>query len=55
MYRGQPPDHILQKAKNTSKFFKFIGSVSHEERDQNHSMYQVLTEEEYAAVSATDY
>ncbi|KAK6155287.1 hypothetical protein DH2020_009535 [Rehmannia glutinosa] len=50
---GQPPDYILRKAKHTSKFFKFVGSISHEERDQNHrsncSMYQVLTEEEYAA------
>ncbi|KAL7100475.1 hypothetical protein ACP275_08G000200 [Erythranthe tilingii] len=50
---GQPPDHILRKAKNTSKFFKFIGSINHEERDQNHrsscSMFQVLTEDEYAA------
>ncbi|KAK4384726.1 Dual specificity protein kinase YAK1 [Sesamum angolense] len=50
---GQPPDYILRKAKNTSKFFKFIGSINREERDENHrsncSMYQVLTEEEYAA------
>ncbi|KAG8381693.1 hypothetical protein BUALT_Bualt06G0148000 [Buddleja alternifolia] len=49
----QPPDYILRKAKNTSKFFKFTGSINHEERDLNHrsnsSMYQVLTEEEYAA------
>lgn len=53
--RGQPPDYILRKAKNTSKFFKFVGSINHDDRDQNHrsncSMYQVLTEEEYAAVS----
>ncbi|KAL0299839.1 UNVERIFIED_CONTAM: Dual specificity protein kinase YAK1 [Sesamum radiatum] len=50
---GQPPDYILRKAKNTSKFFKFSGSINREERDENHrsncSMYQVLTEEEYAA------
>ncbi|XP_051138035.1 dual specificity protein kinase YAK1 homolog isoform X2 [Andrographis paniculata] len=50
---GQPPDHILRKAKNTSKFFKYIGSINHEERDHyqrnNCNMYQVLTEEEYAA------
>lgn len=50
---GQPPDYILRKAKNTSKFFKFSGSINNEEQDQNHrstcSMYQVLTEEEYAA------
>ncbi|KAL1536544.1 dual specificity protein kinase yak1 [Salvia divinorum] len=50
---GQPPDYILRKAKNTSKFFKFIGSINHDDRDQsqrsNYSMYQVLTEEEYAA------
>ncbi|GFQ07061.1 serine/threonine-protein kinase ppk15 [Phtheirospermum japonicum] len=49
---GQPPDYILRKAKNTSKFFKFVGSISHEEKDYNQksncSMYQVLTEEEYA-------
>lgn len=54
--RGQPPDYILRKAKNTSKFFKFIGSINHDDRDQsqrnNYSMYQVLTEEEFAAVSA---
>ncbi|XP_042030295.1 dual specificity protein kinase YAK1 homolog isoform X1 [Salvia splendens] len=50
---GQPPDYILRKAKNTSKFFKFIGSINHDDRDQsqrsNYSMYQVLTEEEFAA------
>ncbi|KAK4480578.1 hypothetical protein RD792_013656 [Penstemon davidsonii] len=49
---GQPPDYILRKAKNTSKFFKFTGSINHEEKDQNSrsncSMYHVLTEEEYA-------
>ncbi|KAL3624324.1 hypothetical protein CASFOL_033140 [Castilleja foliolosa] len=50
---GQPPDYILRKAKNTNKFFKFVGSISHEEKDynqkNNNSMYQVLTEEEYSA------
>ncbi|KAL3837931.1 hypothetical protein ACJIZ3_022522 [Penstemon smallii] len=49
---GQPPDYILRKAKNTSRFFKFTGSINHEEKDQNPrsncSMYHVLTEEEYA-------
>ncbi|CAA0820121.1 yeast YAK1-related gene 1 [Striga hermonthica] len=50
---GQPPDYILRKAKNTSRFFKFVGSINHAEIDPNHksncSMYQVLTGEEYAA------
>ncbi|KAL6552905.1 hypothetical protein OROGR_006747 [Orobanche gracilis] len=50
---GEPPDYILRKAKNAGKFFKFVGSISHEEIDQNHksnyTMYQILTEEEYAA------
>ncbi|XP_047947072.1 dual specificity protein kinase YAK1 homolog [Salvia hispanica] len=49
----QPPDYILRNLKNTSKFFKFVGSINHDDRDQSHkcncSMYQVLTEEEYAA------
>nr|XP_016484111.1 PREDICTED: dual specificity tyrosine-phosphorylation-regulated kinase 1B-like [Nicotiana tabacum] len=50
---GQPPDHILKDAKNTSKFFKFVGSISHEECGpgplSRSSVYQALTEEEYEA------
>lgn len=49
---GKPPDYILRKAKNTNKFFKFMGSINHEESSQNPrshcSLYQVLTEEEHA-------
>lgn len=53
---GQPPDYILKEAKNTSKFFKCVGSVSYEESSQHtmnrcSSIYQALTEEEYEAVS----
>lgn len=55
--RGQPPDSILRKAKNTSKFFKFVGSIKHEESGQiptsSSRMYQVLAEEEYEAVSTS--
>ncbi|KAK6936483.1 Protein kinase domain [Dillenia turbinata] len=50
---GQPPDHVLKEAKNTSKFFKCIGSVHHVECDKisagGRSAYQVLTVEEYEA------
>ncbi|XP_022861584.1 dual specificity protein kinase YAK1 homolog [Olea europaea var. sylvestris] len=50
---GQPPDSMLRKAKSTSKFFKFVGSIKHEESGQiptsSSSMYQVLSEEEYEA------
>ncbi|RAL46307.1 hypothetical protein DM860_015300 [Cuscuta australis] len=51
---GQPPDYILKDAKNTSKFFKCVGSVNYEERGQHtinncSSIYQALTEEEYEA------
>jgi dual specificity protein kinase YAK1 len=48
---GQPPDYILKEAKNTSKFFKFVGSVNSEESGymSKHSAYQVLTLEEYQA------
>ncbi|PSS11869.1 Serine/threonine-protein kinase yakA [Actinidia chinensis var. chinensis] len=46
---GQPPDYILRDAKNTSKFFKFIGNVNHEECMGRRSAYQALTEEEYEA------
>lgn len=53
--RAQPPDYILNEAKNTGKFFKFVGSVSHEESGSNPtsrlSAYLALTEEEYEAVS----
>ncbi|XP_062119633.1 dual specificity protein kinase YAK1 homolog isoform X1 [Humulus lupulus] len=43
---GQPPDYILKEAKNTSKFFKCVGSIHSSE---NGSVYQALTEEEYEA------
>ncbi|KAK4362768.1 hypothetical protein RND71_018009 [Anisodus tanguticus] len=50
---GQPPDYILKDAKNTSKFFKFVGSINQEESGpgplSRSSVYQVLTEEEYEA------
>ncbi|CAK9165990.1 unnamed protein product [Ilex paraguariensis] len=50
---GQPPDYVLKEAKNTTKFFKCIGSVSQEESGQvfisRRSAYQALTEEEYEA------
>ncbi|KAJ7949927.1 Kinase family protein [Quillaja saponaria] len=50
---GQPSDYILKEAKNTSKFFKFIGSVQHMEDGEVftncRSAYQALTEEEYEA------
>ncbi|KAF8376942.1 hypothetical protein HHK36_030313 [Tetracentron sinense] len=50
---GQPPDHVLKEAKNTSKFFKRIGSVHLVENTETsmggRSAYQALTEEEYAA------
>lgn len=54
--RAQPPDYILNESKNTGKFFKFVGSVSHEESGSTPtsrlSAYLALTEEEYEAVSA---
>ncbi|KAM6586465.1 hypothetical protein CsatA_009070 [Cannabis sativa] len=46
---GQPPDYILKEAKNTSKFFKCVGSIHSTE---NGSVYQALTEEEYEAREA---
>ncbi|KAG9155732.1 hypothetical protein Leryth_004003 [Lithospermum erythrorhizon] len=50
---GQPPDYILKEAKNTAKFFKYVGSVSHEEIGSDPrnrcSVYQVLSQEEYEA------
>ncbi|KAL4557281.1 hypothetical protein LXL04_035454 [Taraxacum kok-saghyz] len=49
----QPPDYVLKEAKNTSKFFKYVGSVGHEESSQvsscGRSVYQALNEEEYEA------
>ncbi|KDP39566.1 hypothetical protein JCGZ_02586 [Jatropha curcas] len=48
---GQPPDYLLKEAKNTSKFFKCIGSVHNVENCEvsfgGKSAYQVLTVEEY--------
>lgn len=53
--RGQPPDYLLKEAKNTSKFFKCVGSVNNEESGHlpmnRQSAFQALTEEEYEAVS----
>ncbi|XP_041014070.1 dual specificity protein kinase YAK1 homolog [Juglans microcarpa x Juglans regia] len=50
---GQPPDYVLKEAKNTSKFFKRIGSVHNIENGEvstnGRSAYKVLTEEEYEA------
>lgn len=47
----QPPDYILKEAKNTGKFFKYVGSVSHEESGSDPrnrcSVYQVLSQEDY--------
>ncbi|KAL1332137.1 hypothetical protein HN51_061000 [Arachis hypogaea] len=48
---GQPPDYVLREAKNTSKFFKCIGSLQSIEISEGskngRSVYQALTEEEY--------
>ncbi|TYH45480.1 hypothetical protein ES332_D11G268000v1 [Gossypium tomentosum] len=50
---GQPPDYLLKEAKNTSKFFKCIGSIHNMENGEissgGRSAYQALTEEEYEA------
>lgn len=49
---GQPPDYVLKEAKNTSKFFKCIGSVHVDNGEFSmgaRSAYQALTEEEYEA------
>ncbi|PIA57423.1 hypothetical protein AQUCO_00600268v1 [Aquilegia coerulea] len=49
---GQPPDHVLKDSKNTSKFFKRVGSVHcFENKDASigGSSYQALNEEEYEA------
>ena len=46
---------MLKGAKNTSKFFKCVGTANHEDGMQasyGKSIYQVLNEEEYEAVSA---
>lgn len=52
---AQPPDDLLWKAKNASKFFKKVGSIYHAKDDEackrNMSAYRVLGEEEYEAVS----
>ncbi|KOM32070.1 hypothetical protein LR48_Vigan01g162600 [Vigna angularis] len=51
--RGQPPDYVLRDAKNSSKFFKCVGSLqnieSSESSKNGRSLYQVLTVEEYEA------
>lgn len=50
---AQPPDYVLKEAKNTSKFFKCIGSVHNIETGEvsmgGRSAYQALTEIEYEA------
>lgn len=50
---GQPPDYLLKDSKNTSKFFKFVGSVDHVDAGPvsvgGRSAYQALTEDEYQA------
>ncbi|XWS64989.1 hypothetical protein CRYUN_Cryun05aG0052400 [Craigia yunnanensis] len=50
---GQPPDYVLKEAKNTSKFFKCIGSIHNIDNGEvsigGRSAYQALTEEEYEA------
>ncbi|RVW67177.1 Dual specificity protein kinase YAK1-like [Vitis vinifera] len=52
---GQPPDYVLKEAKNTSKFFKCIGSFHHVENGDvsmgGRSAYLALSEEDYEAVS----
>ncbi|WVZ26568.1 hypothetical protein V8G54_005112 [Vigna mungo] len=51
--RGQPPDYVLRDAKNSSKFFKCVGSLqnieSSESSKNGRSLYQALTVEEYEA------
>ncbi|GMI85441.1 yeast YAK1-related gene 1 [Hibiscus trionum] len=48
---SQPPDYVLKEAKNTSKFFKCVGSIHNIENVEvgGRSAYQALTEEEYEA------
>lgn len=57
--RGQPPDYLLRDAKNSSKFFKCVGSLQNIESSENskngRSLYQALTVEEYEAVSLVCY
>ncbi|XVF31693.1 hypothetical protein REPUB_Repub17cG0013900 [Reevesia pubescens] len=46
---GQPPGYVLKEAKNTSKFFKCIGSIHNIENEVSiggKSAYQALTEGE---------
>ncbi|CAM8907597.1 unnamed protein product [Rhodiola kirilowii] len=44
---GRPPDYLLKEAKNTSKFFKCVGSVHR--IGEVSSAYEVLSKEEYEA------
>ncbi|MQL99221.1 hypothetical protein Taro_031940 [Colocasia esculenta] len=50
---GQPPDDLLREAKNTSKYFKHVGSIHSLEIKEPYrgcnSAYRLLTEEEYEA------
>ncbi|KAJ0989800.1 hypothetical protein J5N97_008156 [Dioscorea zingiberensis] len=50
---AQPPDDLLRKANNRSKFFKQVGSIYRMEDDEickrSSSTFQFLTEEEYEA------
>ncbi|XP_039030188.1 dual specificity protein kinase YAK1 homolog isoform X1 [Hibiscus syriacus] len=48
---SQPPDYVLKEAKNTSRFFKCVGSINNMENGEcgGRSAYQELTEEEYEA------
>jgi len=57
--RGQPPDYVLRDAKNSSKFFKCVGSLQNVESSESsksgRSLYQALTVEEYESVSLVCY
>jgi len=57
--RGQPPDYVLRDAKNSSKFFKCVGSLQNIESSDSskngRSLYQALTVEEYETVSLVCY
>eukprot|EP01018_Ginkgo_biloba_P007860 Gb_33266 [translate_table: standard] len=50
---GQPPDHILKSAKNTSKYFKHVGASSRLDENRagegQQTVYHFLTESEYEA------
>ncbi|CAN6236156.1 unnamed protein product [Urochloa humidicola] len=48
---GQPPDDLLREAKNTGRFFKYVGSIfpGSEAADGIPSAYRFLTEEEVEA------